>query len=453
MSKNKNDSSYQVIVVGAGPAGLSLAINLGRNNISTLLIDKKKKQQIGDKICGDALSPNSSRILYSLCQIPEPEGDAVEENLNKAIFGSEGKFEISIPFTSRTIDRLKYGQQLLKYLSNYKSVNLLTETKVTKAILDKGKVVGCEIVNKKGKKEEIMADIVADCSGATAIIRRTLEGKEFDKIMKKLAREETIVACREIIETSKPHAFQKEMRIESHPELPHPGYFWIFSKGEKKVNIGAGWLLNDKNKKYKPCEVLKQIRDKIFTDFKVIASGADQLPGRLPLHSLVGNGFIACGDAATLVNPISGEGHGPALISGYYASEVIKEAINKNDFTESTLWKYNKIIWEKYGYLGGLGIAVHKLLNAFPFSDFEFLFVNGVITQKDVDEIMDSTSYHPPILNKILKGIKKPKLLFKLTEALAMSKRIQKLSLEYPSSPDRFYQWERKIVRIEKRKL
>ncbi|MHA1401491.1 MAG: geranylgeranyl reductase family protein, partial [Candidatus Heimdallarchaeaceae archaeon] len=330
----KKDDLTHVIIVGAGPAGLSLAISLGKKKISAILIEKKKTEEIGYKPCGDALSIDSVKKIYEKCGIAEPSEEIICEKLETAHFASEGKFDISIPFVTQTIDRHKYGQELLATLKKHSSVKILTETKVVEPIIEEERVVGCKIITKNGEKKKLYANVVVDCSGVTGVIRKHLKGSAFEKIQKTFKRTEIIVSCREIIETPEVHKYQKQMRIESHPELPHPGYFWIFAKGEKRLNIGVGWLINENNKKYKPCEVLGKIRKKIFPECKIIHSNADLLPGRLPLHSLVANGFITCGDAGALVNPISGEGHGPALLSGYYASEVIDKAISRNEFTE-----------------------------------------------------------------------------------------------------------------------
>ncbi|MHA1516773.1 MAG: FAD-dependent monooxygenase, partial [Candidatus Heimdallarchaeaceae archaeon] len=60
----KQHIDTDVLIVGAGPAGVSLAINLGKRDISTIVIDQKPKRDVGYKPCGDALSPNSTKKLF-----------------------------------------------------------------------------------------------------------------------------------------------------------------------------------------------------------------------------------------------------------------------------------------------------------------------------------------------------------------------------------------------------
>ncbi|MHA1815039.1 MAG: hypothetical protein ACTSX1_03470, partial [Candidatus Heimdallarchaeaceae archaeon] len=106
-----------------------------------------------------------------------------------------------------------------------------------------------------------------------------------------------------------------------------------------------------------------------------------------------------------------------------------------------------------YGYDGGLGIAVHKLLNAVPFSDFCYLFEKEIISQSDVDAIMGSTSVKLPIFQKIIRGMRKPKLLFKLAKGLLIAEKIKKVSNKYPKTPEKFERWVKKIKKIERKKL
>ncbi|MCG3226275.1 MAG: FAD-dependent monooxygenase [Candidatus Heimdallarchaeota archaeon] len=447
------DIKTDVLIVGAGPAGLSLAINLGKKHIPCILVDQKPRSKIGYKPCGDALSPNSTRRLFELCGILQPKGEEIAEDLATAHFRPVLGYELEIPFVSQTIDRLKYGQRLLKSLAEFPLVDFKHSHKVIDTIVRKNKVVGCKIRLEDGKKINIYAKIVADCSGVPGIVRRNIPENVSSKLTKKLPNTEIMMSYREIIETPKLHDYQFQMRIEYHEVLPPPGYFWIFSKGETTLNIGVGWIINEKNKHHNVKEVLQQLRNKFFPDAQVVDGAGDLLTGRLPLYSLVADGFITCGDAGALVNPISGEGHGPALLSGFYASEIIEKAIRNQKYDEETLWEYNKKIWNLYGYDAGLGIAVHKLLNAVPFSDFSYLFERGIISQEDIDAIMISYSVKLPIAKKIYQGIRKPGLLLKVAKGILLAEKIKKISDKYPSNPDGFDKWVKKIKKVEGKEL
>ncbi len=49
------DSKYDVVIVGAGPAGLELARLLGKRELSVLVIEKNR--QLGKKVCAGGITP------------------------------------------------------------------------------------------------------------------------------------------------------------------------------------------------------------------------------------------------------------------------------------------------------------------------------------------------------------------------------------------------------------
>jgi flavin-dependent dehydrogenase len=71
----------------------------------------------------------------------------------------------------------------------------------------------------------------------------------------------------------------------------------------------------------------------------------------LPLGSkkrkLSGDGFLLVGDAASLIDPFTGEGIGNALYSGMIAAEVIQEAVQQNKYDSKSLSKFDAIFFER----------------------------------------------------------------------------------------------------------
>ena len=80
-----------------------------------------------------------------------------------------------------------------------------------------------------------------------------------------------------------------------------------------------------------------------------------------------GNGFMLLGDAASLIDPLSGEGVGNAMISAKLAAEVTVEALSKGDFSEGFLKEYDRRLWEKIGDEIKTSYKIQKLGKKFPF--------------------------------------------------------------------------------------
>ena len=62
---------YDVIIAGAGTGGATTAYTLAKRGHSVLLIDRKERDNIGDKTCGDALGSHHVNELRELVGIPE----------------------------------------------------------------------------------------------------------------------------------------------------------------------------------------------------------------------------------------------------------------------------------------------------------------------------------------------------------------------------------------------
>jgi len=71
----------------------------------------------------------------------------------------------------------------------------------------------------------------------------------------------------------------------------------------------------------------------------------------LPLGSkkrpISGDGFILLGDAASLIDPFTGEGIGNAMISALKASEVIAASFSNADYSAKNLSKYDEIVYNR----------------------------------------------------------------------------------------------------------
>ena len=129
-------SEYDAIVVGGGPAGVSLAYTLSKLGKSVILLDKKKQDQIGNKTCGDALDGKSPTILNEAFGLEMPKGDEVSDVLtNMAIVTPSTKLYLDAP--GYTINRLEYGQRLLQECIDL-GVKVVAQAPVREVIIEDG---------------------------------------------------------------------------------------------------------------------------------------------------------------------------------------------------------------------------------------------------------------------------------------------------------------------------
>ncbi|MCY3412271.1 MAG: NAD(P)/FAD-dependent oxidoreductase [Candidatus Heimdallarchaeota archaeon] len=424
-----------VVIVGAGPAGLACAYTLGKANIATVLVERKSLTEIGDKVCGDALNPYFFKIFKQLAEIPAPDQSSISEQLDQIIINLEN-VKLQLPGKSATINRQMYGQQLIKQLSSYPSVQLLPDTRFKSLIIDDDKIRG--ISTNKG---EIRANVVIDASGVTAVVRKSLPTNT--DVERNIADSDMLISYREIIKTVKPHAYQNKMILFFDSDLNDvmPAYFWIFSKGEYTLNLGLGYYKDHQIKNIR--KRTHQIRDKYISNYEVLDGRGAHIPARLPLYTLVSDHFMALGDAGCMVNPINGEGHAPAIFSGIYAAQSI---INCNEFSKTELWSYNEKIWKEFGMLHSIGIILNAYIRKHGIDDLKYILKHKIIEGKDLVFTLEQSSLaFDKLFFKLLKLARKPKIVFRLQKSYKNSKRLHQLIQSYPD-PTNFNSWKNEIT-------
>jgi len=166
-------------------------------------------------------------------------------------------------------------------------------------------------------------------------------------------------------------------RIEIHlVERVIPGYFWIFPMPNKEANVGIGMVVEDMNKKKLNLQeaMLREIKENPLFKDRFKDAFIETPPGirgwSLPVGShhrkCYGNGFMLLGDAASLIDPLSGEGIGNALISGKISAQITMEALEKNDFSEKFLKKYDTELWKIVEPEMKLNYKLQKIAKRFP---------------------------------------------------------------------------------------
>ena len=342
---------YDAIIVGAGPAGSSAAIYCNKLGLNTLLLDKSIFPR--DKICGDALSGKSVKILEELDllqDLDKLDGAIV----NRIIFGnpnhSECELHLNKSLNKRhishgfVIPRKIFDNYLFKKASDVS--NVVSGFNVEDLIYNKSQVVGVKGKSINGEQKKYFGNIVLGADGPYSIISRKSGLYNSDMNY-------TAVGLRCYYENVEDLTDQIELHYVNETI---PGYFWIFPAGNKKANIGVGLLKSRaKKKKYNLQQIMKQVINSKNFKYRFKNSNALEKPKgwNLPFGNTKrgnhGNGFLLLGDAAGLVDPFTGEGIGNAMESGKIAADIVLKAKKLNNFSNQILSEYDKVLWE---YLG-----------------------------------------------------------------------------------------------------
>jgi geranylgeranyl reductase family protein len=325
-----------IIICGGGPAGCSAAIHLSKDPCSVILIDKHLFPR--DKICGDALSGNST---YELSKFPDnlfkqfamwepamptagirfvsPGGytldlDSLKPRPGLSASGFVAKrydFDAFLWNAAQEAPNLKYIQGNIQHLEKSKNgwiVHLSTG-------------------------QSILGKIILGADGAQSRVAKFCFQQK-----NSLKHQSAGLRCyMQGIE-----GFTTNNLIELHfiPKLL-PGYFWLFPLPNQSANIGLG-IRSDviAKKKLNLKTLFQEIIDSNLIPGKRFenAIALENVKGaKLPLGStwrkISDEGVLLLGDAAGLIDPFSGEGIGNALASGRIAAEAVREALRQQSFS------------------------------------------------------------------------------------------------------------------------
>ncbi|HAT74269.1 MAG: Monooxygenase, FAD-binding:FAD dependent oxidoreductase [Candidatus Moranbacteria bacterium GW2011_GWF2_36_839] len=284
--------SYDIIIIGAGPAGLNAAKILGDAGRKVLLLEKNS--EIGPKICAGGLTRKSIRYL----NLPE---EIIDYKYNEIIFNSP-HFRSSIKFDDiffYTVDRKNLGQWQLEKI-NRAFVDVRTNTHVVR--IEKDFVITNE-------NQKIKFDFLIGADGSNSIVRRHL------KLKTRLAG----VA----IQYKLPLGAFKDFEIFMHSKFFGAWYSWIFPHKDH-ISIGYGYPQKlfspiKAQKKFEHWAQSKNIDLKTATR-EAFLINCDYRGFRF------GNIFLS-GDSAGMADSFTGEGIYQALVSG---EDIAKIILDKN---------------------------------------------------------------------------------------------------------------------------
>ena len=134
-----------------------------------------------------------------------------------------------------------------------------------------------------------------------------------------------------------------------------PGYFWIFPLPDGRANVGFGMLSNKiGGKKISLRKALPEIVEQAPGLAERFAGATLEGPVTgfgLPLGSrkvaMSGDRFLLCGDAASLIEPATGEGIGNAMLSGQLAGKHLIRAFEIENFSATSLKSYDEEVYDK----------------------------------------------------------------------------------------------------------
>jgi menaquinone-9 beta-reductase len=343
------------VIIGAGPGGAATALFLAKSGIPSLLIDRSTFPR--DKICGDALSGKVWGVLrrYDRDWSNSFQVETIQIPSWGIRFIAPGFQHVDIPFKKQynTQNDPPPGHIATRYdfdnwlLGQCKAHPLIEVQEGIHIQRIEPAANGYQLI--ANTDQSIFSPIIVGADGANSIVARQLANQRIDSA-------HYAAGLRQYFSNVANPAPDNYIELFFLRELL-PGYFWIFPLPNGQFNVGLGLRRDIAKKRGEP---LTLVFNRIIQEHPILskrfqsATALEPIRGfGLPLGSrrlsISGNRFLLVGDAASLIDPFTGEGIGNALESGYLAAQTIVAAITQDRYDSKFLIQYDKSVYKLLG--------------------------------------------------------------------------------------------------------
>lgn len=394
-----------VCIIGAGPGGAAAALQLSQLHIPCVVVDKAIFPR--DKVCGDGLS---GKVITALSRIDPETGERLRAFLHKqdswgVTFVSPGRQGMQVPY------KPAYDKQT-DACPGFTCKRLYFDHFLADEIKRRPGIAFHEGISIEHYRRERDGYVVTNSSGSFAVKAKLLivangAHSRFTKEIAQIRMEPAYYAAGIRGYYRNVKGLHPDNFIELHFLKPLlPGYLWIFPLPDGEANVGMDMLSDSVSRK--KINLKRLLADTLQTDpvFRERFREAEMTGSfegyGLPLGSkrrrLSGDHYMLVGDAACLVDPLTGEGIGNALYAGSMAARQAAAALRTGDFSARALAGYDENVYRVLGPELRLSHRLQKLVK-YPWL-FNLLIKMGA-RNKQLQELISCMFYEVDIRKKL----------------------------------------------------
>jgi electron transfer flavoprotein-quinone oxidoreductase len=386
-----DEERFDAVVVGAGPAGSAAAITMAKAGLQVALLERGAKPGSKNVMGGILYSHYLQEIVGDAWKDAPLERPIIEERrwlmTADAAIGLDYKNlrNRSHPH-SYSVLRARFDAWFAEQAEKAGAF-VVPETVVDRLIVKDDRVVGVGT----GRGDDLYADVVIVCEGiglGSSLLERTqINGAP---LRRRLRPDEVAMAVKEVMKLD---AATIEDRFNCEPgegctiecfgdaTLGMSGFMFIYTNKDT-LSVGGGALLSEFNKTLRsPNDVMEHFKNHpavqpLLRGAETVEYLAHLIPegGHRGIPKLYGPGYLVCGDAAMLSNPVHREGSNLAMESGRLAAQTVIHAKEAGDFSVRRLAEYKSkldhswVMADMKKYDGAVPLLEHnpQLLNKYP---------------------------------------------------------------------------------------
>ena len=369
-----------VLIIGAGPAGLTAARKLTELDVEYTLITREDKPG-AYKACGGYI-PARALEEFGLSKIPGAQYVKTIRMKFPQLGMKRVDFDEPVGVSASRGD---LGAALLKRIScEAERIWLNTECGQIESRRDLCKVQ----YTKDNEIGSLSTNLVIDASGVNPVSLR------FAPIRTRPTNSQMGYALQYQLRTKKPLEVTNDFYYGS--EFSPRGYAWSFSRGNEAA-VGTGGLVNrvreSEKKTLSYLDSLITTTDPLSSElksagFRVIRREAALMPLAGIVTPSFGKRIMLAGDAACHCSPITGEGIHYSMLGGQKAAEVAAKCVQKNDFSEKELIRYERLWTRSFGSDLKWGLWLQKRFLESGSSSMGSTFLNSEKSTRVIAEML-----------------------------------------------------------------
>lgn len=311
------DELWDVLIIGAGPAGATAALHLAARGRRVLLLDRERFPR--DKTCGDLLIADALHALQRAGVAEEIE--RVGHRLSTLSVFSPSRIEVAVPGQYVTLRR-----RALDAILAAKAVS-------QGAVFAQGLVQ--QLSEDCGPSPGALTDCGRSLHARLIILATGASVGLLENASAVVDRRPSAMAARCYVRSPR----IVDRLVVSCDRSIIPGYAWIFPLGNDSYNVGCGVFQQARPNKYNLREVYAAFVQGFPLARELLAEAKDSTPlqgarlrcglGRLPPHD--GRPLLAIGETIGATFPFTGEGIGKAMETAELAAVMIDDALSSGD--------------------------------------------------------------------------------------------------------------------------